>query len=109
MLLQLGTSVVCHLPGWWTSVPSAWCILCFSSHFGGGGIISLHLHFGWSRPRHFGAALQKLMEVLCIYGVGARDGIWLLALSAEVAKALLARFHYELRRQPRFVNRFEKY
>lgn len=57
----------------------------------------------------FGAALQKLMEVLCIYGVGAQGGIWPLALSAEVAKALLAQFRYELRRQPWFVNRFKKY
>lgn len=48
----------------------------------------MHLHFGRSQPQRFGAALQKLMEVLCIYDVGAWAGIWLLAFSAEVAKTV---------------------
>lgn len=69
----------------------------------------MHLHFGWSQPPHFEGSLQKVMEMLCSYHEGAWGEIWPLALSAEVAKALLAQIHYELGRQPQFVNTFEKY
>lgn len=89
MLLQLGSRVVCHLLGWWTDAFSLVAPLsAVPSQFREGGIISLHLHFGRSQPQRFGAAFQKLMEVLCIYDVGAWGGIWPLAFSAEVAKVV---------------------
>jgi len=70
---------------------------------------SLAWRFGRGQPQCFGAALPELVQGLWVYDVRARAGIWPGALSAEVARAHLARFRYELGRQPWFVDRFQKY